>query len=298
MSAAPFPQSVLAAAFSGLSGFAHIGSGSFKAVHRVTTPDGTVEVLKIIRLPIDTGTPEAKALLAQELGRAKRETALLADLGTPFVVKLGSLPPSIMDIQGASCMAYTEELLPGADLASVIQNGGKPSESEIKSLLACQVQAITALWSHRKTVHRDIKPANIFATGLPDRPYVLLDLGIAYNVDEPGLNVNPAHIPHTPLYMAPEMFDPNFRESLSYRADLYAAGITAFEFATGGIHPLARPGDSLAKTYTRVLKQEPARLATLRPDLSKHLTSLIDQLMKKKPSLRPGNLALILGQLK
>jgi serine/threonine protein kinase len=160
------------------------------------------------------------------------------------------------------------------------------------------VHGIQTLWTSHKTVHRDIKPANIFATGLADRPYVLLDFGIAYNVDEPGLTVNPSHIPHTPLYMAPEMLDPNFRESLSYRADLYAAGVTTFEFATGGIHPLAKPHDSLAKTYTRVLSQEPTRLATLRSDLSKPLTSLIDQLMKKNPALRPGNLTLILNQLK
>jgi serine/threonine-protein kinase len=132
---------------------------------------------------------------------------------------------------------------------------------------------------------------------LADRPYVLLDLGIAYNVTEPGLTIRADHIPHTPLYLAPEMVDSNFRETLSYRADLYAAGISAFEFATGGIHPLAKKGENLGKTYHRILNQEPTFLATLRPDLPAELCGLIDQLLKKKPALRPGNFALVLSQL-
>lgn len=298
MPANPFPPDILSAAFPGFTGFDHIKSGTFKTVHRVTTPDGNDEVLKIIRLPQDSGTDAARAFREQELGRAKRETALLAEIDSPFVVKLGMVPPSIIDLNGESCMAYTEEMLLGRDLEAVIADSVPPSEANIKQLLACLVRGIQALWGGYKTVHRDIKPANIFATGLPGRPYVLLDFGIAYNVDEPGLTVNPAHIPATPIYMAPEMLDPNFRESLSYRADLYAAAVTTFEFASGGIHPLSKTGDHLAKTLTRVLHQEPLRLRDLRPDLPKPLSALIDQLMKKNPALRPGNLSLILNQLR
>ena len=248
MPANPFTPDVLSAAFPELSGFGHIKSGTFKTVHSVKTSCGRDEVLKIIRLPQDSGTDAARAFREQELGRAKRETALLADLDSPYVVRLGMVSPSIIDLGGENCVAYTEELLPGRDLEAVIADRIQPDEADVKLLLSALVHAIQALWTRHKTVHRDIKPANIFATGLQDRPSVLLDFGIAYNVDEPGLTVNPSHIPHTPLYMAPEMLDPNFRESLSYRADLYAAGVTTFEFATGGIHPLAKTGDSLAKT--------------------------------------------------
>jgi serine/threonine protein kinase len=298
MPANPIPPDVLAAAFPQLSGFGHIKSGTFKTVHSVKTSCGRDEVLKIIRLPQDSSTEAARALRAQELGRAKRETALLAVIDSPFVVKLGMVPPSIMDLEGESCLVYTEEMLPGRDLEAVIADRNQPSESEIKLLLTCLVLGIQALWGGHQTVHRDVKPANIFATGLTERPYVLLDFGIAYNVNEPGLTVNPTHIPATPIYMAPEMLDPNFRDSLSYRADLYAAGVTTFEFATGGTHPLAKAGDHLAKTLTRVLHQEPTRLAALRPDLTRGLGALIDQLMKKNPALRPGNLSLVLKQLK
>jgi len=297
MVSTPFLPAALTPVFPTLAGFDFIKSGTFKSVYQVTVVGGGVEVLKIIRLPQDASTDAARAFKEQELGRAKREIALLGMVASHFVVKLGTLSPTVLDIEGESCMAYTEEMLPGRDLEAVIAAGIQPTEAEIKALLSCLVEAIQSLWSQHRVVHRDIKPANIFATGLSARPFVLLDLGIAYNVDEPGLTVNPSIIPATPLYMAPEMLDPNFRETLSYRADLYSAAVTTFEFATG-THPLAKTGDYMAKTLTRILHQDPIRLAALRPDLSPSLSSLIDQLMKKSPSLRPGNLSLILKQLR
>jgi eukaryotic-like serine/threonine-protein kinase len=298
MPSSPFPPDVLAATFPKLSGFGFIKSGSFKSVYRIMTLDGSTEVLKVIRLPQDVSTDAARALREQELGRVKRETELLGRASSPFIVRMGHLAPVILDIKGESCLAYTEEFLPGKDLENEIVGSPQPTGDGIKLLLSSLVEAIRHLWTNYKTVHRDIKPANIFMTGLAERPFVLLDLGIAYNVSEPGLTVDPSHIPATPLYMAPEMLNPDFRDSLSYRADLYAAGVTAFEYATGGTHPLGKRGDDLVKTLSRVLHQEPLRLATLRPDLPPLLTSMIDQLMKKNPALRPGNMSLILNQLR
>jgi serine/threonine protein kinase len=260
----PLNPDVLAAAFTNLGGFDFINAGSYKSVYRVTRADGVCEVLKVVRLPLEGATEEAIALRRQELGRAQREVSLLRDCQSPFVVKLGSVAPAIRELGGDDCVVYTEEHLPGSELLKVIDRSNLPSAEQIKRLLSCLVQAVRALWTQQSTVHRDIKPGNIMATGLADRPYVLLDLGIAYNVREPGLTAKPEFIPATPRYMAPEMLDPNFRENLSYRADLYAAGVTAFEFATGGTHPLARTADDMVQTITRILHQEPRRLfATL-----------------------------------
>ena len=73
--------------------------------------------------------------------------------------------------------------------------------------------------------------------------------------------------------------------------------MTAFEFATGGTHPLARTADDLVQTITRILHQEPRRLGNERQDLPAELSRLIDQMIKKNPALRPGNLKLLLKQL-
>jgi serine/threonine protein kinase len=297
MRSKPFSLADLAASFPDLSDFSYLDSGSFKAVYQVKTKTDTSEVIKLVRLPHNDGSPQLEKIRNEELGRLKREISLLGDLDCPLIVNLGSFPPMRVTIGAEECVAYSEELLQGKDLKAVITEGNKPTEEEIRVLLRCLVEAIQALWKQKHTVHRDIKPANIFATGGEDRPFVILDLGIAYNVLEPGLTLDPNSIPATPLYMAPEMLDPNFRDSLSYRADLYAAGLTVFEFASAGTHALAKKGDDYARTITRVLHQEPTRLKDLRPDISPKLTSLIDQLIRKKPSLRPGNLPLILKQL-
>lgn len=297
MPAQPINPEILSTAFPGFRGFDFINSGSYKSVYRVVRADGATEVLKVIRLPIGSGNEEQVALRRQELGRAQREVNLLRDCQSPFVVKLGSVAPVIRALGGDECLVYTEEFLSGSELRAVIDRSNLPSADQIKQLLSCLLQAVRSLWTQQSTVHRDIKPGNIMATGLADRPYVLLDLGIAYNVREPGLTAKPEFIPATPRYMAPEMLDPHFRENLSYRADLYAAGVTAFEFATGGTHPLARTADDLVQTITRILHQEPRRLAKERSDLPVQLTSLIDHLNKKNPALRPGNLNLLLQQL-
>lgn len=297
MPATPINAAILSSAFPTLRGFEFFEAGNYKTVYRVIRTDGIKEVLKVIRLPFEGSTDEEKALRRQELARAQREVNLLRECQSPFVVKLGSVGPEIRDLDGDTCVAYTEEFLPGDELKTLISRTNLPSAAAIKRLLSCLVRAIGSLWTIHNTVHRDIKPSNIFATGLVERPYVLLDLGIAYNVKQPGLTAKPEVIPATPRYMAPEMLDPNFRENLSYRADLYAAGVTVFEFAAGGTHPLARTADDLVQTISRILHQEPRRLGQERPDLPVSLTNLIDQLNKKKPALRPGNLKLLLQQL-
>lgn len=293
----PIPPDILSARFPEHTGFEFMNSGGYKTVYSIVRADGEPEVLKVIRLPLEGATEEEVAFRRQELGRARREVALLRDCTSPFVVKLGSVFPAIHEIEGEECVVYSEERLPGQDLKALIASKSAPSAEEIKLLLSCLVQAIRSLWRDQHTVHRDIKPANVVATGIVERPYVLLDLGIAYNVREAGLTANADDIPATPQYMAPEMLDPNFREHLSYRADLYATGVTAFEFATGGIHPLARSADDVIRTISRILRQEPRVLASDRPDLPATLTTLVDQLIKKNPALRPGNLNLLLNKL-
>lgn len=299
MASPQFTPDALADAFPGLSGFRFMAAGSYKSVYHVVRSDGLPdEVLKVVCLPIGRKSEDEEALYQQELGRVQRETSILGACASPFVVKLGKLAPQTITIAGCPCFSYTEELLSGSDLSSVIDfNVGTPTtEADVKCLLRCLVSAIQALWRDHRVVHRDIKPANIFATRDSARPFVLIDLGIAYDVTVPGLTLRKSDIPHTPLYMAPEMLSADFRETMSYRSDLYAAGLSAFEFAAG-VHPLAKKGDDLRRTYTRVMHQEPTPLETLRSDLSPSLCQLINQLLKKSPSLRPANMALILNQI-
>ena len=289
--------SLLVPHFKQFDRFEFMKKGGYKYVFKVRRIGDGDEVLKIINLPeVATGLSKAqeeetKAIREQELARARREVNVLRECGSPFVVKLGSLDPIVSDVCGGECLSYSEELLPGQNLIEAIKTGVKPSEAEVKSLMTCLLRAINTLWTEHRIVHRDIKPGNVMMTGLQDRPYVLLDLGIAYDVNQPGLTVRrDLDPPMTYRYMAPEMADPNFRENLDYRSDLYTAALTVFEFAAGR-HPIAESGDDAVKTVSRALHQEPKSLGELRKDLSANVTRTIDQLLKKKPLLRPSNLS-------
>ncbi len=263
-----------------------IASGGYKQVFRVTTHDGNTEALKVIQLPPAGAGDEEKALREQELGRALRETKLIGECASPFIVKLGTVEPHFRYVDGADCVVYTEEYLEGPNLVEARSAGHVPDEVECRALLRCLALAVGDLWKNHRTVHRDIKPRNIIKTDLQDRPFVLLDLGIAYDVTKPGLTDRPfVNIPGTLLYLAPEMAMENFRENLDYRSDLYTSGITTYEYATGG-HPLARSLDNTMQTMSRILRMEPKKLRLCRPDFSPAFGALVDQLMKKNPILR------------
>lgn len=292
------PQ-ILKDAFPSLSGFQFLAQGGYKLVLKVQLEDGREEVLKIIQLPSLGTSEESKAVHSQELGRAMREVTLLKECTCPYVVKLGSMNPELRDIDGVQCVVYTEELLPGADLQKVIESGHRPDEAECRQLMRCLIEAVQSIWESHSMVHRDIKPLNVFRTGQAERPFVLLDFGIAFNVNEPGLTVRTDQSPPmTRRYKAPEMADPNFRETLDFRTDIYTTGMTVFEYATGGIHPLQpKTGEDPVKTITRILTKEPRKLHEERPEFSLEFCQLVDSTQSKRRALRPGNLKLILRQL-
>ena len=285
--------------FPTLSGFHFLAQGGYKLVLKVRLEDGAEEVLKIIQLPTLGTSEESKAIHSQELGRAMREVTLLKECTCLYVVKVGSMSPELREIEGVQCVVYTEELLPGADLQKVIASGHRPDEAECRVLMRCLIEAVKSIWESHGIVHRDIKPLNVFRTGQAERPFVLLDFGIAFNVNEPGLTVRTDQSPPmTRRYKAPEMADPSFRETLDFRTDLYTIGMTVFEYATGGIHPLQpKTGENPLKTITRILTKEPRKLNEECPGFSPAFCQLVDSTQSKRRALRPGNLKLILRQL-
>lgn len=257
---------------------------------------GKTEIFKLVCLPEDDGTDEAKAYRKECLGRILREVDLLGKFVRPEIVKLGSLAARTVAIDNVDYVGYTEEFLDGESLLSLIKaKGSKPDEAEAKLLLISLVNAIEEIWSH-SAIHRDINPLNVMRLALPDRRFVLLDLGIAYSTAETGVTRDSAIRPVTPRYFAPEMARADFRQNLDYRTDLYTAALTVFEYAAQ-IHPLALTQDDLIQTISRAIHQAPRPLKQEPPDFSEDFCELIDQLLKKKPSLRPSNFPLLRSRL-
>lgn len=261
-----------------------IAEGGFKAVYEAIIA-GNKEALKVIFIPRENDQQEAHSEI---LLRVKREIESLEHCGCPYIVKLGSLAPRLYVIQGHDYLVYTEELLEGQTLSEQIRGGDRPELTKCKTLLVCLLKVISELKA-KGLIHRDIKPGNVFALDDPSRPYVVLDFGIAFKLHSTAITRNPNIRMGTLPYMAPEMFNPDFRINLDFRSDLYSAAVTLYEYASG-VHPIARTSEDDFTTMFRIANVKPSPLGRHRPDLPPSFCLTIDQLIRKKPALRPSNL--------
>jgi serine/threonine protein kinase len=283
----------MATLFPDFSNFEEIGAGGFKTVFKALR-DGAHEVVKVINIPRTDGSEDQERFRNEALGRIRREVKILNQCSTPYLVKPASLPLDGHDLNGDYYAIYSEEFLDGQDLSKLIRTKTPlPSENDAKVVLRCLLVAIKELWS-KGYVHRDIKPHNVIRLANPDRRFVLIDLGIAFGLLETNLTIH--GVPCTARYLAPEMTNPAFRDNLDFRSDLYTSALTVFEYATGQ-HPVARDGDDLMLTVSRAVNDPPKPLHSLRQDYSAEFCALIDQFLKKKPALRPGNLTRLISQL-
>ena len=266
------------------------------------TVHGHKEALKVLPMHEASG-PEsdpdlAEAYLLEQYARIRREVQALAKCNVPEIVKLGAIAPVELKIGGMHYLAYTEEFVDGLDLWKLIRMEREPpSLSELRTLFVALLRCVQELWRHGY-VHRDIKPHNVMKTNDPTRPFILLDLGIAFAVNETSLTYRPEERwpVATYRYLAPEMLHPDFRQRIDYRTDLYTTGMTVYEYAAGN-HPLARDADDLMQTISRALRQAPKPLRRYRPNLPTEFCSLVDAMLKKRPALRPANLKTLFQRL-
>lgn len=269
----------------------YLDKGGFKAVYKGYVQERT-EAIKVVYIPADINEEERDELI----GRVKREIEALDKCKSPEFVQLGSLPPESININGIDYIIYSEEFLDGENLRSKLRENHKPDLSELIQLTVTFLKAIKLL-KENDLIHRDIKPDNAMKMKSYARPFVILDLGIAFKIHGTALTRDSRFRPGTLPYMAPEMFNPRFRESLDYRSDMYSAGVTIYEYASG-VHPIRKRNDDEYTTMYRIIKSKPHPLITLRPDLPSDFCRTVDQLIKKLPALRPASIKILLKKVK
>jgi len=167
------------------------------------------------------------------------------------------------------------EYINGVSLAQVPARPGGFAIPEIIDLGGQMLDALAAAHA-LGVIHRDIKPANIMLT---DHGRVkVTDFGIS-RLDTSHITGSGAVI-GTPSYMSPEQCR---GETADGRSDLFSVGVVLYELLTG-TKPFA--GTSQHQVWHRLLHDEPADPATLRPDAPAPLLAAIRRALAKSPGAR------------
>jgi serine/threonine protein kinase len=260
----------------------YVASGGFKVVFRAVNGGGHAEAIKAIYIPSESDglAPEQ---IAQLVARAQREIAALRLCLSPSIVKLGGLSPKLVTLGACTYLIYSEEFLPGKPL---VEGVGKQPPPDLVTLMAVFNFLIDVIEEMIRIqyLHRDIKPANIMVTGVAERPYVILDMGIAYKVHGTELTQG-ATPPGTLRYMAPELLSPDYKDVMDFRCDLYSSALSIYELASG-LHPFAPKPENDYATIYRIMKERPEPLENHRRDLPLQFCRIIDRCIKKNPALR------------
>jgi len=205
------------------------------------------------------------------LYRFKREFRSAADISHPNLIGLHSL-----EADGAQWF-FTMDLVEGVDFLEYVRPRGQLDEPRLRSALSQLALGVMAL--HRNhIIHRDLKPSNVMVAH--DGRVILLDFGLALELERANVSRTGEGIAGTPAYMAPEQAA---GLPVSAPGDWYAVGVMLYE-ALSGCRPFsgslweilqakqtldppplpqsaATPGD-LAALCTRLLAREPGQ----RPD--------------------------------
>ena len=196
---------------------------------------------------------------------------------------------------GAPFMAL--ELLEGADLAAVLQQGTRLSVHDVVDWVLQALEALAEAHS-LGIVHRDLKPANLFLARRRDgtRVVKVLDFGISkfsgLTGAQPTFTVT-SSILGSPVYMAPEQL--RNAKSVDARADIWAMGVVIYELLSGSVPFVA---DSVAELFVAVLEHVPASLQTCRPDIPPELDEVVMRCLSRDVEARfrdVGELAVALA---
>ncbi|TDW22095.1 serine/threonine-protein kinase [Kribbella kalugense] len=130
------------------------------------------------------------------------------------------------------------DLVGGGSADNLVADFGALPERYAAELLAQLLGALDQVHA-AGLLHRDVKPANLLleTTGTGPPVLRLSDFGIALWLGQPRLTQDGAVV-GTPGYVAPEALA---GEPASISQDLYAAGVTGWQFLTGEEPPLTGP---------------------------------------------------------
>lgn len=164
----------------------------------------------------------------------------------------------------------------------------------IERFLQLAIGAATALFETHANglLHRDIKPCNLVEGA--DGVVRLSGFGLSVDAHPPGALPVSDSICGTLAYMSPEQARRVERQA-DQRSDLYALGMTFYEWLTGRLPFEAR--DAVEWVYCHVARQPPA-LSEFRGDIPQPLSQLVLKLIAKNPDDRYQSAGSLLADLR
>jgi serine/threonine-protein kinase len=218
------------------------------------------------------------------VARFQAEAVLSAKVSHPSLVEVIDVGVS------ASGDAYlVMELLDGAQLASVIDDGGMPLE-RFFPVARGVLEGLRALHA-AGIVHRDVTARNVMLVrgAVGEERVKVLDLGIAKAAGQATLT-EPGSFVGTLQSMAPEQIR---GEAVDARADIYAVGILFFRMLTGH---LPFEGDATSLMYQH-LEARPPPVESTKRAVPAPLVRLVAACLEKDPHSRPGSAEALLEAL-
>ncbi len=202
-----------------------------------------------------------------------REISIAAQLQHPHILTL------IDSGQADGILYYVMPYVEGESLRSKIARDGALPVSEATRLFREIVDALSHAHKHGM-VHRDIKPDNVM---ISDRHALVVDFGVAkamgaatgaHNLTTTGMSLG------TPAYMAPEQVAAE--PDVDQRADIYAAGIVAYEMIAGK-PPFAGNAQQVMSAH---MVTPPQPLSVVQPSAPAAISRIVMKCLEKQREAR------------
>lgn len=252
---------------------ASIGRGVFSSVFRCKhVGQKTDFALKFVR-----ANKMMRKAAEKEVETYRRLAKLAAkedQEGAQYIMLLS--PPETFEHQGHLCLVF--DLLK-CDLRTALSKYGQGRGLPLQTVAQYARQLFLALRCLRKIklIHGDLKPDNVLMT-LSKTEIKLCDFGSAMDVGEA---VKTAYL-QPRFYRAPEVI---LGTGYDTQIDLWSAGVTLFELASGKILFTGKTNNSIIRQMLEVSGAFPKKLATSGEFSSKHFNSEGEYLLKDPDSI-------------